>query len=248
MELALSSLMMVGVMGLVFLVALLYSAVGHGGASGYLALLSMWGVPAQQMATSALILNIIVSGIAMHSFAQAGHFSFKLVWPFALASIPAAWIGGWWHVSPYLYDWLLIGVLLMAAWRLWTTFPSVSIGGHPQLATALGAGAGIGLLSGIVGIGGGILLSPLLIFKRWADAKQAAATSACFILVNSAAGLLGRLMRGSLPQDLMVGPILAAVLGGILGSRLGARHFSALVLRRVLACVLVVAAFKVVSP
>ena len=230
----------------VFLVAVLYSSVGHGGASGYLAVLSLWAIPAQQMAASALILNLIVSGIALATFAKVGYFSWRLTWPFALASVPAAWFGGRLTVAPYTYGWLLGGVLLVAAWRLWVELPAVTLVGHPRFVLALPAGVGIGALSGIVGVGGGIFLSPLLILKQWADPKKAAATSAFFILANSAAGLLGRAAREPLVIGPLLGLILAASFGGIAGSALGANHFSGLVLRRILAVALVVAAIKVV--
>lgn len=232
---------------LIFLVAFLYSSVGHGGASGYLAVLSLWAIPAQPMAASALILNVIVSGVAFLRFAHAGFFSWRIAWPFLSASIPAAWLGGWLEVSPRVYEGLLSGVLLVAAWRLWIQLPE-SVGMEPpRLAVALPAGAGIGLLSGAVGVGGGIFLSPLLLLKRWADPKRAAATSALFILANSAAGLLGRAVKG----PLVIGPlfwfVLAALLGGAIGSGLGAHHFSGLVLKRILACVLVLAAIKALA-
>lgn len=230
----------------IFLVAFLYASVGHGGASGYLAVLSLWAIPAQQMAASALILNLLVSGIALFSFAKAGYFSWRLTWPFALASIPAAWLGGWLQVAPQAYDWLLSLVLFVAAWRLWMELPSVSVIGHPPLAIALPTGAGMGLVSGIVGVGGGIFLSPLIMLKRWADPKRAAATSAFFILANSGAGLLGRAVKGPLAIGPLPWLILAALLGGTIGSSLGANHFSGMYLRRILAFVLVIAALKAV--
>ncbi len=238
--------MAVAAWALIFLVAFLYASVGHGGASGYLAVLSLWAIPVQQMAASALILNVIVSGVSFLRFAHAGFFSWRMTWPFLLASVPAAWIGGWLEVSPHLYDRLLSGVLLVAAWRLWIQLPGPFGMDPPRLAVALPAGAGIGLLSGAVGVGGGIFLSPLLLLKRWADPKRAAATSALFILANSAAGLLGRAVKG--PP--VIGPlfwlVLAALLGGAIGSGLGAAHFSGLALRRILACVLVIATLKAV--
>lgn len=228
----------------VFLVAFLYSSVGHGGASGYLAILSLWAIPAQPMAASALILNLFVSSVALINFARAGHFSWPLAWPFMLLSVPFAWMGGSLRVSSGLYHWLLAGVLLVAAWRLWRKLPLTQGTGHPQLAIALPAGAGIGLLAGIVGVGGGIFLSPLLLLKRWADPKRAAATSAFFILANSAAGLLGRAVKGPLAIGPLFWLILAALLGGAIGSGLGANHFSGMFLKRILAFVLGIAALK----
>jgi len=130
----------------VFLVALLYASVGHGGASGYLAISSLWGIPIHQMAASALILNLLVSGIALAHFAKARYFSWRLTWPFILASIPAAWIGGRLPISPHLYHGFLGGVLVVAAWRIWAELPAVSTAGSPKPVVALPVGAGVGLL------------------------------------------------------------------------------------------------------
>lgn len=231
----------------IFLVALLYASVGHGGASGYLAVLSLWAIPRPEMAASALILNLLVSGISLSSFAKAGHFSWRLTGPFALLSIPAAWMGGFSRVSPQTYDWLLAGVLLWAAYRLWVELPAGPVLGAPRLAIALPVGAGVGFLSGVVGIGGGIFLSPLLVFKRWANPKQAAASSAFFILVNSAAGLLGRAVKGPPAIGALTWLILAALLGGTIGAQLGANHFSGICLKRILACALILAALRSVA-
>jgi len=170
-------LMMLGV----GIVAFLYSSVGHGGASGYLAILSLFSLMPRQMGTTALLLNCLVSGVAFITFFRAGHFSSRLTWPFLVASMPFAWIGGALSVSPPFYKMLLAFTLLVAAVRLSlqmsikkvATYPH-----HPSLAIALPMGGGIGLLSGMVGVGGGIFLTPLLLLKGWADPKSASASSA----------------------------------------------------------------------
>ena len=231
---------------LIFLVAMIYASVGHGGASGYLAVMSLVGgwLPAA-MSTSALVLNLLVAGTAGLMFWRAGYGSWSLLWPFAISSVPAALIGGWLSIPAQTYRWLLAACLLVAAVRL--CLPSVQDGrrpGGPPLADALPVGAGIGLISGIVGVGGGIFLSPLMVLLRWADVKRTAAISAAFIVVNSLAGLAGRAIAGRLRMDAVAPLVVAAFAGGIIGSRLGANHFSGWWLRRLLALALVVAAGK----
>jgi len=231
-----------------FVVAILYSSVGHGGASGYLAILSL--VPAafapDQMATTALTLNLVVAGMGWLAFARAGHFVGRLAWPFIVASIPAAFLGGAMSVSVHVYALLLAGALFIAALRLVMTIrqPQHVASRSPAAVVALPVGAGIGWLSGVVGVGGGIFLSPVLLLLRWANVKQTAAASACFILANSVAGLAGRFTRGGLDYGMLWPLLIAAFAGGVFGSRLGANHFSGTFLKRVLAIVLFLAAGK----
>ncbi len=235
---------------LTFLVAFIYSSVGHGGASGYLAMLSFFAVPREQMATSALCLNLLVAGIAFFSFYKAGYFSWELTWPFVLGSIPAAFLGGLIKISPVFYDRLLAGALIIAGIRLILDVEKKTESVHrlPPLWISLPAGGAIGFLSGIVGVGGGIFLSPLLILFRWADPKKVAATSAFFILVNSASGLWGRCARGAFQMpSYIIALLLVAFFGGIAGSRIGARRFSNLWLKRVLALVLWMAVVKLIK-
>ena len=230
-----------------FFVALIYSSVGHGGASGYLALLSFFALPHEQMATSALCLNLLVAGMAFWSFFRASHFSWRLTWPFTVVSIPFAFIGGLLKVPPTVYSLLLACVLIFAAGRLLFELNSdhYEIKRLPSLAVSLPIGGFIGILSGIVGVGGGIFLSPLLLLFNWADPKKTAAISAFFILVNSLAGLLGRFARDQVQlRPVLVYMVAAAFLGGVIGSRLGASHFSGKWLKRILACVLLLATFK----
>jgi uncharacterized membrane protein YfcA len=234
---------------LTFLVGFVYSSVGHGGASGYLAILSFFAFPHEQMAASALCLNLLVAGTAFFAFRKAGHFSWKLTWPFVITSVPAALLGGLTRVSPILYTRLLAAVLVFAGVRLLIERKSGEgvASSEPKLWISLPTGAGVGLLSGVVGVGGGIFLSPLLLLFRWAGTKETAATSALFIFVNSLAGLGGRFLRHDfsvLVPPVMLLMVVNAFLGGLVGSRLGANHFSAPWLKRVLAVVLFVAAFK----
>jgi len=234
---------------LVFLVAGLYSSVGHGGASGYLAVLSLFGVAPAEMSSTALILNLLVAGVGAYTYWKAKHLSLKLAWPFLVLSVPAAYIGGLLKVSDKAYFFLLAAALVGAAYRLATARTSSANSGEPRhvpMSAALPLGGGIGLLSGVVGVGGGIFLSPLMIFFNWADPKKTAAVSALFIWVNSLAGLGGRLTRDAIVLG-NFGPLLvAAFLGGLMGSYYGANKFSGLMLRRILAVVLIVAALKLI--
>ena len=237
-------------LALTFLVAFVYSSVGHGGASGYLALLSLFSFPHDALATGALLLNLLVAGTAFRAFFQAQYFSWRLTKPLVAASVPAAFLGGLVKVSTSLYASLLICVLLFAAFRLWIDPPSTDERREPKNPSFFRLsfiGMGIGILSGIVGMGGGIFLSPLLLLFRWADVKQTATTSAFFIFANSLAGLLGRALRQNfqiLPSPALLLLVVAAFLGGLVGSHLGANHFSGQGLKRVLAAVLIVATFK----
>lgn len=229
-----------------FAVALLYGSVGHGGASGYLALLSLSpaALAPDQMATTALTLNLLVAGTGWWVFSRAGHFEGRLVWPFLAASVPAAFLGGTMPVSARFYAGLLAACLGVAALRLLIPGKDRTPLQSPRLSAAVPVGAGVGWLSGVVGVGGGIFLSPLLLLFRWADAKRTAAASACFILVNSAAGLAGRFSRGAADFGALWPLLGAAFAGGFLGSRLGANHFSEALLKRLLAAALLAASFK----
>lgn len=224
---------------------------GHGGASGYLALLSFYGFPHEQMAASALCLNLLVAGMAFWAYQRAKHFSWEFTRPFILISIPAAFLGGMIKIPQSMYALLLACVLLWAATRLfldsyWGKKEAGDIQNPPFLG-ALFMGGMIGLLSGIVGVGGGIFLSPMLLFFHWATAKRTSATSAFFIFVNSFAGLMGRMANQSLAVSFsapLTAMIIAAFLGGLLGSRMGANHFTHDWLKRILAVVLLIASFK----
>ncbi len=231
------------------LIAVLYSSVGHGGASGYLAILAFLPGAIQhpeQMASTALTLNLLVAGSGLVAFARAGYLVPALTWPFLVTSIPAAFLGGFTRVPVHVYALLLAGSLMIAAWRLTVHLKQreAEQAAVPSMRLALPIGAGIGWLSGVVGVGGGIFLSPVLLLAHWATAKQTAATAACFILINSAAGLAGRCARGAVEYGALWPLLAAAFAGGVIGSRLGARHLSGMSLKRMLAVVLVIASFK----
>ena len=237
------------IVALTFLVALIYSSVGHGGASGYLAILSFFSLSHDTMAASALCLNILVAGLSFFIYGKAKFFSWKLAWPFVVTSIPAALMGGLIKISPAVYALLLAGALSFAGLRLLLNIDQNANAALqlPPTGVAAGVGGLLGLISGMVGVGGGIFLSPTLILCRWADPKRTAALSAFFIFVNSIAGLIGRSLRGSVHlTDDWLWMVAAAFVGGILGSRLGAHHFSPVWLRRILAVVLFLAVFKLV--
>ena len=230
----------------IFVVAVLYSSVGHGGASGYLAVMAFLSVAPTVTRPTALVLNLFVASIGAIQFYRAGHFSWKLFWPFAVTSIPFAFLGGMITLPTNVYKVLLGLVLLFAAFRLAWSFSKDVDPVPPKIWIALICGAAMGLLSGLVGVGGGIFLTPLLLLMNWSETKTAAGISALFILVNSASGLLGNYQQVSaLPSDVWFW-IAAAVAGGIVGSLLGSRKFDSLVLRRVLAAVLLFAALKLI--
>ena len=228
----------------VLVVSALYASVGHGGASGYLAVLTLLGVVGPKAAGSALALNVLVAGLAWISFWRAGHFSWKQIAPLAACSIPAAALGGWLDVSPALFRVLLAVALAWAAVRMFMPDPKAAELREPVVPALAAAGGAIGLLSGIVGVGGGIFLSPLMILMRWGDVKRVAAVSAAFIVVNSAAGLAGRAVRGSLEILPYAAPVAAAFAGGLLGGWLGSRKLGPRRLRALLGVVLGLASLK----
>jgi uncharacterized membrane protein YfcA len=232
---------------LILAAALLYSSVGHAGASGYLAAMALFGLAPEVMKPTALSLNILVAAIAFTTFYAAGCFSWRIFLPFAAGSIPFAFLGGSLALPAAAYK-LIVGlVLLYAAVRLYvTTGRAQPAPGPVPTVPALFLGVGLGFLSGLVGVGGGIFLSPLLLFMGWADARTTAAVSAGFILVNSAAGLLGHIASvARVPAEIPVWAAGAAV-GGIVGSRYGSRRFSNPTIRKTLAVVLVIAGLKMI--
>jgi hypothetical protein len=229
------------------LAALLYASVGHGGASGYLAVMALLSTPQNIARPTALTLNILVAGIAMVQFARAGHFVGKNFLPFALTSVPCAFLGGRISLPDSVYKPFLAGALCVAALRLlWKNPPEeqpVREEGVP-LTPALLLGAVIGVVSGMTGVGGGIFLTPVLLFCAWTPPKQASGISAAFILVNSVAGLLGHVLQGRpFPPNLPL-LALATTLGGSIGAYLGAKVLPLRALRLVLAVVLILAAVK----
>ncbi|GIV60439.1 sulfite exporter TauE/SafE family protein [Rhodocaloribacter litoris] len=240
--------------GLVTAIALLYASVGHGGASGYLAVMALLDVAPAEMRPAALALNILVAAIGTAKFYRRGYFSWRLFWPFALLSMPMAYVGGRLVLPDVVYRPVVGAVLVWAAYRLYRQTGRRARSGTSCdestrpfiLSVALAAGAGLGLLSGLTGVGGGIFLSPLLLLAGWADARATSAVAAAFILVNSVAGLLGHLAQyPALPAFL---PWLAvgALAGGWAGAELGSRRFSGTGIRRVLALILLGAGVKMI--
>ena len=231
----------------IFAVAVLYSSVGHGGASGYLAVMALFAISPALTRPTALVLNLFVASIGTVQFYRAGHFSWRNFWPFAITSIPFSFIGGMIVLPTNAYKIVLGLVLLFAAFRLaWKFTREDEPFKNPRLRVALLLGAGIGLLSGLVGVGGGIFLTPILLLRNWSETKTAAGVSALFILVNSASGLAGNYSQVALlPPNAWLW-VTAAIAGGIVGSTLGARRLDSLLLRRVLAGVLLFAGIKLI--
>lgn len=229
----------------IFIAAVLYSSVGHGGGSAYLAAFSLFSVAPDTMRPASLTLNIFVATIATVQFYRAGCFSWSIFWPFAVASIPAAFLGGWLALPARAYKIVVGVVLLFAACRL--VWKPVADFAHPiPKWAALLSGAAIGFLSGLTGTGGGIFLSPLLLVMGWAETKQSAGVSAAFILVNSIAGIIGLLMKPVTFPAMLPYWIIAAIAGGLVGSELGRRRLTNPTLRRLLAVVLVIAGLKLI--
>lgn len=232
---------------LLVVVAFLYSSVGHGGASGYLALMAIFAFPVSVMKPSALLLNLFVSGISFFFYYKKDFFKPKLFYPFAITSVPAAFIGGMIPLENSFYKILLGIVLILAALRLFGFFNSKEIeSAKINIPFAMGIGFGIGLLSGMLGIGGGVILSPILLVLGWATLKETAAISSLFIFVNSVAGLSGYFMGDKMfpTESFYLVPI--AVFGGILGAYYGSGYFSNKVLKYVLATVILLASVKLI--
>ncbi|HUO58499.1 MAG TPA: sulfite exporter TauE/SafE family protein [bacterium] len=239
------------VLGLLFgIVAFLYAMVGHGGASGYLAVGALAGLAPGALKGQALVLNLLVAAFSSYSFTKAGYLRPKLLVPLVLLSMPAAYWGAKLPLNPAVAK-LLLGIcLVLASFRMFFHFWLVkkSQEATPQVPSyvILGlVGLGLGFLSGLTGVGGGIYLSPILLLAGWASVKETAATSAWFIWLNSASGLLGLSGAGGFPT-LPWEWILPAALGGFLGANLGAQRIGEMRLRQALAAVLLIAAYKLI--
>lgn len=230
---------------LLLLVAFLYASVGHGGASGYLALMAIFSVAPDVMKPTALLLNLFVSLTAFIQFYRGKHFVWKIFLPLALASVPMAFVGGLITVDASVYKKILGLLLILSVIRLLVTKDAEVVRfKKPGIIISLLIGAIIGFLSGLIGIGGGIILSPLLLLLHWTDQKQTAAISALFIFVNSASGLMGQLTKNIQFNTDMYWCVGIAFIGGLGGAYLGSLKFKQPVLKKILALVLVVAAYK----
>ena len=237
------------IIGILFFVgAALYASVGHGGASSYLAVMGLFSLAPSVMKPTALALNILVAAVATFKFYHAGLFSWRLLWPFAVASIPAAFLGGATMLPARTYK-IIVGVVLLYAsvWMFRSSLRPPSNEAHPPpLWAALVTGTAIGFLSGLTGVGGGIFLSPLILYMGWAETRATAGVAAPFILVNSIAGLLGHFSSvAQLPTGVPIWGA-AAVLGGWMGASYGSKRAPAPVLRQLLSLVLIVAGVKLV--
>jgi len=235
--------------GLIFIVALLYSTVGHAGASGYLAAMALFGIAPIVMKPTALVLNILVAWIGTIRFYRSGFFSWRTFWPFAAASIPMSFIGGAITLPDAVYKTIVGVVLLYSSVRLF--FSAAKADAHKTklvpIWIALIVGGVIGLVSGLTGVGGGIFLSPVLLLMHWAKTRETSGISATFIMVNSIAGLLGHISSVShVSGDIAIFGA-AAVIGGLIGTELGTRVLPVAGIRRWLSIVLVVAGVKLLS-
>lgn len=241
----------VPILAILFLVVgALYASVGHAGASGYLAVMALVGVEAAVMRPAALSINVLVAAIAFTQFARAGYFSWSLFLPFAVASVPAAYLGGLIQLPQHALK-LVIGiVLLLTAVRMafvaWRPSKAALKPRPPSIPVALAVGSGLGFLAGLTGTGGGIFLSPVILLMGWADPKRTAATSSLFILVNSVAGLGGLASRGWTPPPSLWLLAACAGAGGIIGATLGSRRATPRALNGLLAAVLLIAGSKLV--
>lgn len=234
---------------LIFIAATLYSSVGHGGASGYLAAMAVFSMAPLEMKPVALTLNVLVASIALAKYLKTGRFSWKIFWPFALASIPFSYLGGL-ILLPGIYYKPIIGLVL-----IYTAYHFVVDAAKPDykikspfMPLILMCGAGLGFFSGLVGVGGGIFLSPLLIVLKWEDIKNVSGIAAAFVLVNSISGLLGFISSKTphFPEGLPLWA-LAAVVGGYIGAEYGSKHFGNPMIKNLLSLVLLVAGIKMIA-
>ncbi|TXB66774.1 sulfite exporter TauE/SafE family protein [Vicingus serpentipes] len=229
------------------IVAFMYSSVGHGGASGYLAMMALFGFAPESMKPTALLLNLFVAAISFVHYTKAGHFNKKLFLVFAFASIPMAFIGGMIEVDASFYKKILAVLLVFAIFRMLNVFgKEVNNVKDVKIWQGLFVGGSIGFFSGLIGIGGGIILSPVILLMHWGKMKEAAAVSALFIWVNSAAGMFGQIYSGVRIDEQVFILVGTAVLGGFFGAYYGSKHFNNNLLKYMLAFVLAIACIKLI--
>ncbi len=231
-----------------FVISLVYSSVGFGGGSSYLALMAVMGVAKETMRPSALLCNIVVVIGGAYIFWKEGHLDLRKSWPFIVASVPFAFIGGYWPISEHNFFILLGSTLVLASIALWVQPSDGEKKLLENLPLNLGVSAGVGLLSGLVSIGGGIFLSPILHLSKWDNARKISALASVFILANSISGLAGQFLRSASIDWKFILPLLIAVLvGGQIGSRLGARRFNPLYIRRITAALILIAGLNILK-
>jgi uncharacterized protein len=236
------------VLPLFLIAAMLYSSVGHGGASAYLGILVLTGYARPEIAPLVLVLNILVTTTGVVNYYRAGHFSLKLLLPFIATSIPAAFLGGMLELSADAFSSILGFTLFAASLRF--LFLTRAVEMRPSVGSVVSSGVGLpvgfilGFLAGLIGIGGGIFLSPLILFLGWADAKKTAAVSAGFIILNSTSGLLAHLFRETMNWQLLIPLALMVLIGGQIGSWWGAFRLAPVTLQRLLGIVLAGASLK----
>jgi uncharacterized protein len=230
---------------LLFLVAFLYSSVGHGGASGYLALMALFSFSPEVMKPTALLLNLFVSITSFIQFYRGKHFNWKIFLPFAITSVPMAYVGGLTSLDDNIYK-KILGILLIIPIVRFLFFANIKVEEirKSNFVLSLLIGAAIGFLSGLIGIGGGIILSPVLLLLKWSDMKQTAAISAIFIFVNSLSGLAGQLQKGINFSPDMYTYVVIAFVGGICGAYFGSLKLNQNFLKYILAIVLIIASYK----
>ena len=234
-----------------FVIAVLYGAVGLGGGSGYLAVMGIAGLPPEVIRPTALTLNILVASIGTWKHVRVGQFSSRIFWPIVATSVPFAFLGGRLSLPGELYRPIVGIILFYAAFRLWRRPGESAVEIKRErlpIWMALAAGAVIGLVAGLVGIGGGIFLGPLLLLAGWADTREAMGITAAFVVVNSLAGLAGRLSSvPELPPAMILWLIVVGV-GGWIGAEFGSNRLNPLILRRLLALVLVTGGMRMIVP
>lgn len=227
------------------IVAFLYASVGHGGASGYLALMAIFSFAPEVMKPTALLLNLFVAGVAFYHYFKAGFFNKRLFLSFAMASIPLAFLGGMIEIDASIYKKILALLLVFAILKMLNAFGKESEQIKDiKLWQGLVVGGIIGFFSGLIGIGGGIILTPIILLLHWGKMKEAAAVSALFIWVNSAAGLIGQVSSGVEISSKSFILVAVAVVGGFFGSYYGSKKFNNSLLRYLLAFVLIIASIK----
>ncbi len=231
-----------------FVISLVYSSVGFGGGSSYLALMAVVGVSQETMRPSALLCNIVVVIGGVYIFWKEGHLDLRKSWPFIVASVPFAFLGGYWKISEHNFFILLGSTLVLASIALWIQPSEGEKRLSENLPLNLGLSAGVGFLSGIVSIGGGIFLSPVLHLSKWDNARKISALASVFILANSISGLAGQFLRNATIDWKFIVPLLIAVMvGGQIGSRLGAKRFNPLYIRRITAALILIAGLNILK-